>query len=136
MTKYLTPNADILAYTLLPTAFYWLLKVNKTGSELSEVAKPRYSGIEGLTDVHIQQNLSKDIGTLLSSYTKAVNAERRRRGALFKSTTICEGVTDGSVSENVISQVVRRLVYLPVEQGLVFEAQAYPYSWVSKSLYA
>ena len=96
------------AYTLLPTAFYWLLLVNKRGSTLTELAKPRYNGIQGLTDIHVQQNLSKDIGTLLSSYTKAVNAELGRRGALFKSTTICKKVSDSFEEREKILPVVRK----------------------------
>jgi putative transposase len=136
MRQYLPPNGDVLAFTLLPTAFYWLIRVNERGAKLSNKAMPRYSGLPDLKSIHVQQNLSKDIGSLLSSYTKAINMERRRRGSLFKSSTVCKEVkaeySPGELSyDKVISLMKRR----PVEQGLVFSADAYPYCWVGNGIY-
>jgi putative transposase len=78
--KHLLPCVDILAYCLMPNHFHLLVYTNeKSCSEI--LAKTT-----GLRN-YCQQKLSKEIGCLLSGYTKAINRQEDRTGALFRSRT-------------------------------------------------
>ena len=70
------PYSDILAWCLLPNHFHFLLVVKPEGAVLTD-EKHRAN----------TQILSKNIGTLLSSYTQAINKQINRKGGLFAHTT-------------------------------------------------
>lgn len=61
--KHMLPHCHILAYCLMTNHFHFLLNT-----------------IENLID----NSLNKDIGTMLSSYTKAINKQEKRSGSLFQ----------------------------------------------------
>ncbi|MCO6357112.1 hypothetical protein GBO34_02425 [Roseivirga pacifica] len=65
----LTPFCDVLAYCLMPNHYHLLVRVKNlnelTGSELSVV-------------------ISRKLGTLQSSYTRAINKSFKRHGSLFQ----------------------------------------------------
>ena len=70
------PYTDILAWCLMPNHFHFLI-----------VAKPESCKyINENHRAHVQL-LSKNIGTLLSSYTRAINKSCKRRGSLFAHNT-------------------------------------------------
>ncbi len=74
--KLIVPVSDILAWCLLPNHFHFLLVVKPEGTELTnENHRPN------------TQLLSKNLGTLLSSYTLALNKKQNRKGALFAHHT-------------------------------------------------
>jgi len=73
---YILPFCDVLAWCLMPNHFHFMLVPN------SESVKPDTKS--KLPDI---QALSKQFGTLLSSYTKALNKENDRRGQLFSHNT-------------------------------------------------
>ena len=90
MRKYLRPNADILCYCLMPNHFHWLM-VPKASGLAAGTAIKGVAKIAGTSKVpaisNAQQRLTQDIGTLLSSYTKAVNKRQGRSGSLFRGRT-------------------------------------------------
>jgi len=79
LRKYILPYSDILAWCLMPNHFHLLLS-----------AKPE--AVKFINEKHRihTQVLSKNIGTLLSSYTQAINKQVNRRGALFAHKTIAK----------------------------------------------
>lgn len=63
------PFAHILSWCLMPNHLHFLIVAKSIGCQyILEKHRPNV------------QNLSKNIGTLLSSYTKAINKQHNRRG--------------------------------------------------------
>jgi putative transposase len=90
--RYITPLADILCYCLMPNHFHFLLVPNDSASLPSAAVKPRprdqaNRNIGVQTNYDHQEKLSQAIGTLLSSYTKAVNKQRGWSGSIFRGRT-------------------------------------------------
>jgi len=83
---HLLPHADILCYCLMPDHFHFLLKPTELGCQLSRSGRFLKDGETG-PDLRYQQNLSNAIRVILSSYTRAINCEHKRRGSLFKAKT-------------------------------------------------
>ncbi len=70
--KEIKPISEILAYCLMPNHFHFMIMATKNSCEENK---------QGI------QVLAKKIGTLLSSYTQAINKERKRTGSLFQQKT-------------------------------------------------
>ena len=105
MTKHLLPHVDILAYCLMPNHFHWLVRTNDSACQNSCAVKPcarqeleriaiqsrLNHGLDAATEIaqvpSRQQNLSHQIGQLVSSYTKAINKQEKRSGSLFRAKT-------------------------------------------------
>jgi putative transposase len=66
----LTPCCDILAYCLMPNHFHFLIHANASSVEL-------------VKSTNIQL-LSRRLGTLQSSYTRAINIQESATGTLFQ----------------------------------------------------
>jgi putative transposase len=74
--KLIFPICDILAWCLMPNHFHFMVVANQKSVELTnETHRP------------VLQVLAKNIGTTLSSYTKAINKANHRRGSLFSHNT-------------------------------------------------
>ena len=80
MRRHLSPCVDILAYCLMPNHFHFLVYTNERSC--AEVLA-KTTGKRN----YCQQKLSKEIGCLLSGYTKAINKQENRTGALFRPRT-------------------------------------------------
>ena len=77
------PAAEIIAWCLMPNHFHFLIVANERSCELiNEKHRPNV------------QLLSKNIGTVLSSYTKAINKEFNQRGNLFSHNTKAKCLND------------------------------------------
>ena len=74
--NYVLPYADVLAWCLMPNHFHFMLSPNK---EAVQYVPEKY--------LPNTQVLSKQFGTLLSSYTKAFNKQNNRKGSLFAHNT-------------------------------------------------
>lgn len=83
LRTHISPFADILAYCLMPNHFHLLLNVNKDGAQFSTKKKRED-----------MQMLSQSVGTILSSYTQAINNQRGRRGVLFAHKTKAKILND------------------------------------------
>lgn len=81
------PFSDILAYTLMPNHFHFMLVPTKDGCR-NIILKEK--------ETHMQE-LSKAIGKTLSSYTQAINIEQKRTGNLFQKKTKAKCLTDFDV---------------------------------------
>lgn len=99
MRKHLLPYGDFLAYCLMPNHFHWLfyvrqISVGVTGGHPDTSLSP----IDGVTGGHPvnkrghadnkrEVSLNESIGILLRSYTRAINKQENRSGALFREET-------------------------------------------------
>lgn len=101
------PYADILAWCLMPNHFHLLL-VPKDQACLFIEEKHRPN----------VQNLSKNIGTLLSSYTKAINRLMGRRGKLFAHNTQAKCLNEQMNTEYLIDTCFHYIHQNPVRAGL------------------
>jgi putative transposase len=107
---YFGPLFSTLAYCLMPTHFHFLIKVK----ELSETPKT--------SDISII--VKKNIGTLLSSYTKAINKRFRRHGSLFQPHSKAKEIEDEQYLLTLISYIHQN----PVRSRLVTKAEEWEYS--------
>ena len=80
---HLLPYADVLSYCLMPNHFHLILTVNAEGVKYSEKMKRED-----------MQLLSQSLGTILSSYTQALNRQIGRRGNLFAHKTKAKILND------------------------------------------
>lgn len=96
MKNHLKPYSHVLAYCLMPNHFHWLLYIPNN------------------TDL-TANSLNKAIGTLLSSYTKAINKKYDRTGSLFQQRTKAVAID----SKNYIITCFHYIHRNPIEAGLV-----------------
>lgn len=82
---HILPFADILAYCIMPNHFHLILNVNHEGVRFSTKKKRED-----------MQMLSQSLGTILSSYTQAINNQRGRRGSLFAHKTKAKILNDAN----------------------------------------
>lgn len=74
--KLVSPVCNIIAWVLMPNHFHFLIEATEESCcNTAEKHRPEI------------QVLSKNIGTVLSSYTQAVNRQQGRRGNLFAHKT-------------------------------------------------
>ncbi|MCF6242323.1 MAG: hypothetical protein L3J74_13365 [Bacteroidales bacterium] len=66
------PITEILAYCLMPNHFHFMIFATKKSCETNK---------QGM------QVLTRKFGTLLSSYTRAINKQEDRNGSLFRQKT-------------------------------------------------
>lgn len=73
--KYIVPNADLLAWCLMPNHFHFLVKANAASTK---IVKEKPIPINALTE---------GIRLLLSSYAKAIQKQESMTGNLFQQKT-------------------------------------------------
>ncbi|MBE9468898.1 MAG: transposase [Bacteroidetes bacterium] len=83
------PVCDILAWCLMPNHFHFLVRANNLS--IATINKPHMNNY---------MVLSKNIGTLLSSYTQAINNQQHRKGKLFAHNTKAICLNDTKRNEN------------------------------------
>lgn len=113
--KHILPYADILAWCLMPNHFHILLTVNEEGVEIS--TKNFKEGV---------QLLSKSIGTMLSSYTQAINKQEKRKGSLFAHTTKAKILNDAK--NDYLVQCFMYIHQNPILAGLVDKLEDWEFS--------
>jgi len=148
MCQYISPHVDFIAYCLMPNHFHWLVRTKPSACEPSKAIKPRTNrdARHFQSALHLeqeyQQKLSTAIGTMLSSYTKAINNQENRTGSLFRPKTkykdgwINDFITvEGKNKELIFSDgneyLLRCFEYIhnnPVKAGLVVKSTDWAYS--------
>ncbi|MCO6475926.1 MAG: hypothetical protein J5I94_04855 [Phaeodactylibacter sp.] len=149
MRKHLLPLVDILCYCLMPNHFHWLVYTRPEACWPSKKVKPRKKYRNGanwatlpLPDDDHQQAISHAIGVMLGSYSRAINIQENRSGALFRPKTKAK---DGWIDEFITLEGKHRDLFFrpdndyarqcfayihenPKEAGLVAKAEAWLYS--------
>jgi len=108
------PFCDILAWCMMPNHFHFLIQANlKTITLAGEKHRPTL------------QVLSKNLGTLLSSYTQALNKSKKRKGKLFAHNTQAKLITHQG------NEYLKRCFFYihqnPLEAGLVSNIEDWKY---------
>ena len=121
MQKELNSFASILAYCLMPNHFHLMVYVKRmqTGQAISSRQ----------TSADINSHpLVRKIGTLLSSYTRAINIQENRTGSLFQQKTKSKCL---NCEESSFLQVLTCLHYIhqnPIRAGLVNKLEGWQFS--------
>jgi putative transposase len=92
MRTYLSPYADLLCYCLMPNHFHWLVYVRHAEINFSlTINSPGDSKSPGEFIVKPKskkpRTFNNSIAILLRSYTRAINKQQDRSGALFREGT-------------------------------------------------
>ena len=126
--KHLSPCVDVLAYCLMPNHFHFLVRTNERAC--AEVLA-KTTGKRNFC----QQVLSREIGVMLSSYTKAINKQENRSGALFRARTkqkecLYEGFATIEAQQQLgyAPNCFRYIHQNPVKAGLVAHSTDWVYS--------
>ncbi len=130
------PVAEILAFCLMPNHFHLMVqatekscKINKSG--ILRTTRP--TARSGQTDMKEgMQVLTRKIGTLLSSYTQAINKQQKTIGSLFRQKTkakdLREYITYPRTKDDYTKTCFFYIQNNPVVDNLVDKAQDWTYS--------
>ena len=112
------PFCEILAYCLMPNHFHFMISANS-----KSVDKVKSTG---------QQVLTRKIGSLLSSYTRAINIQRQLNGSLFRKKTnaknLREFITYPVVKKEYVRICFDYIHQNPVNAGLVVKPEEWKFS--------
>lgn len=124
--KWIVPNCDILAYTLMPNHFHMLVHANEW------TAIPYQSmGYTNSTENNPGVSMSRfshGIQILLSSYTKAMNKRYHRTGSLFDQNTRARKTSSDTYMMDYSLWCFLYIHNNPVKAGLVTSPEKWQYS--------
>ena len=86
--RHVVPHADIIAWCLMPNHFHLLVYVNQVMVSVNTDGVTPSHPVSKLKEISFNDN----IGILLRSYSRAVNNQEHRVGALFREETKAECV--------------------------------------------
>jgi len=121
------PVCDLLAWCLMPNHFHFLIQSSKNSFHYTnEKHRPAL------------QVLSKNMGTLISSYTQAFNKQQGRRGSLFSHNTKAKILNDNTpisgievikaINNDYAIQCFNYIHKNPVQSGLVNRPEDWEFS--------
>jgi len=86
---HIQPFGNILAWCLMPNHFHLMMEVEmiELPSLTHGVTAPHLPGSHPVSREVKQTSLNSSIGTMLRSYTRAINIQESRSGALFREGT-------------------------------------------------
>ena len=113
--KTLRDLCEVLAYCLMPDHFHLLVYVPQNSGAT------RLTAQSGLTGIQV---LSRKVGTILSSYTQAINKQEKRSGSLFQPKTKAKDVSSNHYAFNCFHYIHQN----PVKAGLVNKIEDWRYS--------
>jgi len=112
--RFLLPNCDLLAYSLMPNHFHFLIYSDKR-----TISTRLISGKE-------KNLLSEGIKNLLSSYTQGINKQNNSTGSLFQQNTKAKAIAKGGANYDLIC--FHYIHQNPVMAKLVKRMEDWPYS--------
>ena len=111
---HIKPNCDILAYSLMPNHFHFIVN-----ADFRTIQTKKKAGQE-------RNVLSEGIRNLLSSYTQAINKQQRKTGSLFQQNTKSKCLDDSDVNYAPVAfHYVHQNAF---KAGLVDRIEDWPYS--------
>lgn len=106
---------EVLAYCLMPDHFHLLIYLPENSGATRRTAQ---SGLTGI------QTLSRKLGTILSSYTQAINKQEKRSGSLFQPKTKAKDVSSNRYSVTCFHYIHQN----PIKARLVDKMEDWQYS--------
>jgi len=90
--RHICPFADVLAWCLMPNHFHLIIAVRNLETSYREITCQQSTANEAVTaNINLkspsQYQLNNSIGTMLRSYTRAINIQQDRTGSLFREDT-------------------------------------------------
>lgn len=111
---HVAPYCDILAYSLMPNHFHFIVN-----ADFRTIQTTNKAGQE-------RNVLSEGIRNLLSSYTQAINKQQRKTGSLFQQNTKSKCLDDRDVNYALVAfHYVHQNAF---KSGLVSRMEDWPYS--------
>jgi REP element-mobilizing transposase RayT len=112
--KTIAPCSDILAWCLMPNHFHFLVRANEISvQQIADGSFPR-------------QLFSQQIKQLLSSYTKAINKQKKFTGSLFQQKTKAVCVNDENCA---YAEIAFHYIHQnPMAAGLVNKMEGWEFS--------
>lgn len=109
MRIHVLPYADFLAWCLMPNHFHWMIYVRETDLPVSGrqenlknkkliIKNDGIQLVEKKTGMSNSTSLNQSIGTLLASYTRAINIQEGFTGSLFRKNTKGICLNDNSLT--------------------------------------
>ena len=117
VNRLIAPHADFLCWCLMPNHFHFLVVAKESGCQF--IAEAHRSNV---------QQLSKNIGSLLSSYSRALNMERGRRGKLFAHNTKAKNLNEVLDIEFLLDNSFHYIHQNPLRAGLCTNMRDWEYS--------
>ena len=90
MRNHILPHCEILAWCLMPNHFHWLIMVKESDKNNSSYENK----------IKAVNPLNRSIGSLQSSYTRAINAKYNRSGSLFRARAKAKSLSEDFSSRN------------------------------------
>jgi len=120
VAKEMLPYCEMLAYCLMPNHFHFLIQArSETPKKTGQTAR------SGQTDYH---PLVRKIGTLLSSYTQAINKQHGRSGSLFQQKTKAKCLNFSNSKIDYAFTCFNYIHQNPINAGLVSKMEDWEYS--------
>ncbi|HEY0742152.1 MAG TPA: transposase [Chryseosolibacter sp.] len=110
VAKEIAPASDLVCYCLMPNHYHFMIYFG--------------SGHRNFRQAINMENLERKIGTLQSSYTRAINYQEKRVGSLFQAKFKVVDIDDFDQARTCFRYIHRN----PVKAGLVAEAQKWIHS--------
>ena len=125
LKKELLLHCKVLAYCLMPNHFHLMIWVGEIENQSQTRTRP--TALSGRTGSGSGSDvLSRKIGTVLSSYTQAINKQRGRTGSLFQQKTKAKCITQSG--ENYPKVCFHYLHQNPLKAKLVLKMEDWEYS--------
>jgi len=119
MRDHLLKHCELLAWCLMPNHFHWMIYVPEIYNQK-------------LMDHEINSHLypiNKEISTLLSSYTKAINKSYGRSGSLFRKRTKAKCLNMPNVRDDYYPLICFLYIHQnPLVAGLCNSLDGWPFS--------
>lgn len=116
---HVVPLCDVLAYCLMPNHFHLLIKTNEHTVQQAHHANPTIQNTA----------FSKELGKMLSSYTRALQKQEQFTGSLFQQKTKAKQVSGlEGPEETYVLKCLQYILYNPVKAGFVKSPQDWEYS--------
>ena len=114
----IVPVCNILAYCLLPNHFHFLVQATDKSCELYKSKTEKTLN---------EQNLSKRLGLVLSSYTQGINNRYNRVGILFQQKTKAKCLNQERSKSDYLTLCFQYIHQNPVVAGLVEKIEDWSY---------
>jgi REP element-mobilizing transposase RayT len=125
--KYLVPHCDILAYSLLPNHFHFLITPNEQSNLPFGIKEDSDLLVDNTNHIHMTR-LSHGFQMLLSSYAKAINHQHKRTGSLFTQNTKSKRTSSDLFSMDYSLWCFLYIHNNPVVAGLSSSAASWAFS--------